>query len=284
MKLYWCKFNNFGDALNEYIFERCFDVKADFYPITDADAIGIGSVLENALLSTKDLNKIIKIFLNKNKPLYVLSSGFGWEEEHYTSRIRFFKSMILKRNLKIVSLRGKNTLALVEKFLNTKIDNPVLGDLGLLASELLKQRKTPTYDIGIVPHYADFGNPVFEKIFEQNPNSIIIDTMVGVEEFMKQISRCKSVISTGMHPLIAADSLGIPNLWCRISEKTTTRFKYADYYSVFDLNIQPINLYETDISKDFIIQNYKISYNKVNDIKQQLINTYKDFFASGQIN
>ncbi len=284
MKLYWCKFNNFGDALNEYIFERCFGVKTDFSPILDADAVGIGSVLENALLSTKDLNKIVKIILNKNKPLYVLSSGFGWEEEHYTSKIRFFKSMILKRDLRIVSLRGKNTLALVEKILNTKLENPVLGDLGILSSELLKQRETPIYDIGIVPHYADFGNPIFYKIAEQNPNSIIIDTMAGVEEFLKQVSMCKTLISTGMHPLIAADSLGIPNLWCRISEKTTTRFKYADYYSVFDLDIQPVNLYETEISKDFILQNYKVPYDKVDEIKRQLIITYKDFFASGQIN
>lgn len=283
MKLYWCKFENFGDALNEYIFERCFGVKTDFSSIFEADAIGIGSILDHTLLSTKDLGRIISIILSKNKPLYVLSSGFGWEEEHYTSRIRFFKSMILKRNLEIVSLRGKNTLALVEKILNKKTDNPILGDLGLLASELVKQKPSPIYDIGIIPHYADFNNPIFAEILKENPNSIIIDTMVGVEEFLKQISMCKSVISTGMHPLIAADSMGIPNLWCRISEKTTTRFKYADYYSIFDINVQPIDLYKTKISKDFIINNYKVSFEKVCKVKQTLLDTYKNFFIEHNI-
>ncbi|MBQ6516174.1 polysaccharide pyruvyl transferase family protein [bacterium] len=278
MKLFWCDIDNFGDALNVYIFKKCFGVDVENADLFDSDAMGIGSVLDNILLSTKDLKKVFKI-LKAKKPIYILSSGFGWEAEHYCAKIRYFKNMYPKRKIKAVALRGIYTKELCEKVFKTSFDDVALGDLGLLASYLIDDTKSEKkYEMGIVPHYADLQSPVFKKILEENPNSIIINTHDNPVEFLNKLNMCKTVVSTGMHPLIAADSLGIPNIWARISEKTTTRFKYKDYYSVFGINPQPYDLNNNSINPDIIRQNYAVDFEKVKAAKENLMSVMKKFF------
>ena len=242
-----------------------------------ADAMGIGSILDSALLSTKNLGSFIKRSLGK-KPLLIMSSGFGWENEYYQKRIRYFKSLILLKKIQIISLRGKLTLNKIENLLKRTVKNPVLGDLGLLASHLLTETSDKIYSLGISPHYADMENPVFKKIQQQNPNSIILDTRTDPIQYLQELSKCRALISTGLHPLIAADSLGIPNMWGRISEKTTSRYKFLDYYSIYDLNPKPVNLSEMgNINEEVIRKNYKLDNVLVNKIKQNLLETYLNF-------
>jgi hypothetical protein len=73
-----------------------------------------------------------------------------------------------------------------------------------------------------------------------------------------------------MHPLIAADSLGIPNLWVRISEKTTSRFKFYDYYSAFGMVKAPVDL--KPINEKYIIDNYDIPAAAVENIQHRVLN------------
>lgn len=116
LKLYYCDCDNFGDALNKYIFEYCFGVKTAYADSWEAEAIGIGSILDRTLLQIRDIFPFIldKTF-NLKKPLYILSSGFGINLEYYTKKIRFLKSTILKRKIEVVSLRGELTKAQIER-------------------------------------------------------------------------------------------------------------------------------------------------------------------------
>ncbi len=280
MKLYYCnKINNFGDLLNECIFEKCFNIKIDYAELYCADAIGIGSVLENTFWTLKDYKNILKYLSNKS-PLFVLSSGFGWDLNHYKSKFRYLYNTLLKRNLSIVGLRGKYTENICKMDLGLDTSKIVLGDFGLLSSYLISNTKEEKiYDIGICPHYADKSNPIFHNITSKYPNSLVLDTLQPPLDFLKNLNMCKTILSTGLHPLIAADSLGIPNIWARISEKTTSKFKFKDYYSVFDEDIEPYYVINNNISPEFIIKNYKIKQKRVESVKQKLLDRMEQFRA-----
>lgn len=161
---------------------------------------------------------------------------------------------------------------------NIDSSNVILGDLGLLSSYLISQQQEKIYDIGICPHFADADNEIFQRILNENPNSKILDTSKQPIEFMHDLSKCKTIISTGLHPLIAADSLGIPNLWCRISEKTTSKYKFFDYYSNYFIIPRQYNLYEEKIFYIKIIQEYQIKQYEVENTKNKLYNFYKNYF------
>ena len=78
-----------------------------------------------------------------------------------------------------------------------------------------------------------------------------------------------------MHPLIAADSLNIPNQWVTLYglEHDITRFKLPDYYSALGLYEQkPIDLRNEKITPELIIQNYKVKKEKVLEIQNNLLN------------
>ena len=52
-----------------------------------------------------------------------------------------------------------------------------------------------------------------------------------------------------MHGLIAADSLGIPNQWFALSEQVIGNgYKFADYYSVFEINPKSIDVLNQPIT------------------------------------
>lgn len=280
MKMYFCNCDNFGDQLNKYIFEKCFDINIEYSNLKNAKLIGIGSILHNCLMRNCD---IIPYYINKwlknNNDIYVLGSGFGIDNEYYLNKRKYIKPLRLKKNLKITGVRGLKTKTQLESILEKSLEDVIIGDLGLLADKLLDKLPDKKYSIGICPHYLDFRNPVFEKILKENPNSIILNTKDEPLSFLKKLAECRTIISTGLHPLIAADALGIPNLWGRISE-TTTIYKYKDYYSVFNLDLEPYNLLNTKIDEHYIYENYKLNKEQICEIKNNLINRYNNFFKT----
>ena len=247
IKLNFCNINNFGDSLNLILFSNLFNVKVEYASVKKADFMGIGSIIDDLLYKKREflLCHLKNYLFNDEHSIKILSSGLGFDLSTHQRGGKYMYSRQLRRNVECVVLRGRKTKKQLEGFLCKKLDNVILGDGGLLCSELCELRNQKKYDLGIIPHYADANDFVFEKIRENNKNSIILNP-ANFEpiEFLKKLAECSTIISTGMHPLIAADSLGIPNLWARISEITTSYYKYEDYYSAFDLVKKPINLYD----------------------------------------
>ena len=77
-----------------------------------------------------------------------------------------------------------------------------------------------------------------------------------------------------MHPLIACDALRIPNQWVRISEETTSRYKFHDYYSVFGKHKEPLDLTSHEFGQadlKNLIRNYDISDEQVSKVQRDLL-------------
>lgn len=254
---YFHKSNNFGDLLNTYIPPKLFNCNINSVEIENTEALFVGSILTSILTKDKTEPLVSKI--------KVWGTGFIKEPK---------ENEFLSRNLEIFAVRGKYTKSLLEKFTNTKCNIP-LGDPGLLCSKIYSDKNIKKeYDWGIIPHYIDQNNENLKKL--QLPNSIILDIREQPEQFLSKLVKCKKVISSAMHGLIAADSYCIPNIRMIVSDKIVGGdFKYNDYYSAFDIDnhnkidLKTINtpIYDIDID-------YQITSEKIKEIQDNLIKSF----------
>lgn len=221
---YFNSVSNFGDILNLDILEKLSDHKIQHKCLEKADIVAIGSLLQAVVVpKIKFKNKINRIL---RKPLIVYGTGFI---EDSTDKNAL-------RSLDVRAVRGKNSLEKLSKLKYVKISkNVAIGDPGLLASLLIDSSKIEKkYDLGIIPHYVDAENPLLKKI--KVKNSIVLDIKQHPYILLSQMAQCKCIISSAMHGLIAADSLGIPNVRMILSDKITGgNYKYDDYYSAFGI-------------------------------------------------
>lgn len=131
----------------------------------------------------------------------------------------------------IYALRGKKSLALMETVCGESIGVP-LGDPGLLMPMFYDPIVHADKKVGIIPHHSekDIGRDLEMVIPEDH---LIIDVALDPESFIRQIKRCKSVVSSSLHGLILADAYAISNKWISISDRLTGGdWKFIDYYSM----------------------------------------------------
>jgi pyruvyltransferase len=133
------------------------------------------------------------------------------------------------RNAQVHAVRGKRTLERCQ--VN---GSPVLGDPGLLASLFVKKPEKPEIVHGIIPHYVDREHEQVKK-WSHREDTLVIDIRAGVRHVLNQAASCQAIVSSSLHGLVIADSLGIPNQWVRLSENVLGgEFKFVDYYSAYD--------------------------------------------------
>lgn len=258
---------NFGDLLNISIF-KMFGINIEAGKNKNSQIVAIGSLLQ-MFFKKKKLSFVHQLSLKLNKPIIVYGSGFIEEVPSYCS---------LLRKLDIRAVRGYYSLEKLKTLKNNNIkiaSDVAIGDPGLLSKYLIDVSKVEKkYNLGIVPHYVDKNNPLLDKI--QVKNSIVIDIQQEPECFLKQIAQCKNVISSAMHGLVAADSLGIPNVRMVVSDKIIGGdYKFNDYYSAFGVkNHHVVNLSEqifTDDDIPNISKKYNVKQEQVEKICQNLI-------------
>ena len=263
LKLHYCRANNFGDAMNPILIERLTGQKCVYAGKHSAKIIGIGSIL-NGFARPRFGKTITDMF---SPPATVWTSGFLKEANWHES---------IRKNIKFAALRGKITQARIEKIVGHKIDTE-LGDGGLLFNHLIDKMPNKEYALGLTPHCQDIDNPIWQKILDNYPNSVLINFRDNPLEILHKIAKCDFILSTAMHGLIAADSLGIPNQWLQLSKLSGDNYKFKDYYSVF--NLEPKQLYASDIDEGIITQqkinklidNYPINHQEVEKIQKNLL-------------
>jgi pyruvyltransferase len=204
---YWYRnITNFGDLITPYLLYHY-----GFTPVYDlpmrAQLIATGSILEH---------------IQNEYAGIILGSGFIDE----SSRMTLPKA-------KILAVRGK----LTRERLGPGRVTVALGDPGLLASLVMPKREEKRFLLGIVPHHTDINNPVIKRLAAHNEKALtIINVQQQPLEAFTQIDRCRHILSSSLHGLIVADSLGISNAWLATPNLIGGRFKFDDYYSA--LNIQ----------------------------------------------
>lgn len=260
VKLYYYKYPNVGDLLNEEILSSIFQLKFEMERFPTADLASIGSILDPLFINSKlfDQDKKMQNECDVNKPIHIWGSGLMYHYENISQN--------KIRPLIIHAVRGEKTRKRLSEILGKNI-SCVLADPGLL-SPLIVKPSDKKYHVGIVPHYVDKDEEIFKKMLEHYPNSKFIDVQKETKEVLKEISECKYIISTSLHGLIIADSYGIPNCWCEISDKILGNgFKFHDYFSSFCTDREFFDLRNgnlPDIDKDF-----KCNFESVNQIYEK---------------
>ena len=155
----------------------------------------------------------------------------------------------------------------------------------------MQDKKTiKRYAVGFVPHKFDYDNPKIEFLLRSIPKSVLIDLREPPIETLNKIAECDTIVSSSLHGLVAADSLGIPNMRMKLSNHGfdfNVDFKFDDYYSVFWGSRGYINLIGVEnidaglLSKfmpDKVCENYGISASEVKSCQDSLLAEGRKFF------
>ena len=268
VKLFYSRYPNFGDMLNEYLLQSLFYIKVDHCLFTDADMVAIGSILDKMLNhgNMKEYYREMQKESLTDKPIHVWGTGLMYP--YKPAEQKFVRPLVIH------AVRGEITRRTVSDILGRKI-NCAIGDPGILASRVIPAEKKE-YDLGIIPHFADLELPVFEKMRKHYPNSVIIDVRAEPEKVIKQISSCRRTISTSLHGLVISDSYGIPNCWCEASDNVLGNgFKFHDYFSSFGTDRKPFDLRECAFPDEDSL--YVTSFPKDSELKSQQRALIKNF-------
>lgn len=266
---YWCDDNNFGDALNPFI-QRAFGIKSiHTVKMGECDLIALGSSMERLLKGASEFGVISDCSIN----VWGTAFHFPVGEHKWYKKIELPE--IFARSVRIHALRGKLSLQRARDAGATDLENVVLGDPGLLVNRIFPPARKKKYSVGIVAHFTEKENPIFKNVIKDIPGAIMLDIFDTPDVFIKKLTQCEVILSSALHPLVVADSYGIPNIWINASgDKNISMYKFTDYYSVFGLDAKYIDLNTKTITPndiENIKSNYKISRTDVEKISNQLI-------------
>jgi len=242
---------NFGDSISPLIVSYLSGRKIIYADIDSCDCVSIGSVID------KVLKKKWKRLLRLNfKPITILGTG------------SIGSNIITKNhNLNILSLRGPLTNNLFNN-----INNLILCDPGIIISSLIK-KPIKRFTWGIIPHVFEKNLAILKEMQNTNRNCIIIDPSNNNPlETATLIASCNFIISSSLHGLIAADSLNIPHVWMKISNKIIGgNWKFNDYFlSMNNQLVEPLiinNLSAKSWENKIQISDRKILEKKINELE-----------------
>jgi len=206
---YFCAQANWGDSINPIIISDLakMDVHKSAFGFSK-HILGIGSILEKATANS-----------------IIWGSGFISK-----------KSILKAKPLCITAVRGRLSLdKLIAQGIEIDKSKVALGDPGYLAADIFKPSIIKNYNIGIIPHYVDYGLISHLKQQYLDNGVLLIDITEDIERVFSDIASCKIIISSSLHGLISAESLNIPNVWTSSKNKIVGgQFKFQDYYSLYN--------------------------------------------------
>lgn len=268
IKVYYANVSNMGDMLNKDIIEKIFGYRVSRTNYLFGRVSGIGSGLGNYTLEGSMWKKILKILSKVISPkVYIWGTGFISYKE---------KDENLYKKTQFCAVRGELSKKRIEKIMGKKINIPT-GDAGILAKYLLDNEKIEKrYEVGIIAHYKEKDEPLFNEMLKYYKNSTLINVQDTPINVIKKIAECNYIISSSLHGLIIADSLRVPNIHVVITNNLLgDGFKFDDYYSAYGLKHNFINLKTNDFpSLNDIKNNYKITDKMIEDKTKQMIDCF----------
>jgi len=199
---------NWGDNFAPFLFSKLYDIELVQADAENSDLVATGSLIRGLPQGTYTG--------------HVLGTGLmDW----------LLPEPFDLSNANVHMLRGKLTREHCK--LPTK-EEPPLGDLGILAYKFAPPLQ-PEFKLGILPHYVEKNHR--QVMYWQKKGAHVIDIQSGMQNVIDEVCRCEKLVTSSLHGLVLADSLGIPNhlvvlhdswIWGRCG------FKFQDYYSVYD--------------------------------------------------
>jgi len=189
---WWNTVPNLGDVLTKMLLEHGGE-QVEFAPVSSAEWVGIGSVLE--------------LFFDSRATIF--GTGRAGPSAPPTNL----------RKARVLALRGTATRAL------TFSDAEVLGDPGLLVTDL-QERWDGDYT-AIVPHWQDV--PRLRALY---PDATIVDVTGDPKAALLVLAGAGRIISSSLHGVVFADAYGIPRCWDPSPTTQAKGFKFRDYGTV----------------------------------------------------
>ena len=281
IELAYSKVPNMGDLLNEYIFEYIFQVPyVHSESIAKYEVTGIGSFLDMLFTGPeKELNPVktaVRNIIYHHCFNKCITWGTGFLEDYSSKR-----TGLIRNNVSFLAVRGRKTQECIEKITSQKI-NPIYGDGGILTPMIFEHKIFKKYKVGLIPHFREKNAKIISEIKDSNSGIHIIDLQKKTIDVIREIASCEFIYSSSLHGLILADGFRIPNM--RIYFSSAPRggaFKFDDYYSAYNLQIQPrIIMKPSDLPPvNSIIDNYLITDEMVNKMQNCLYEVMKHYLA-----
>lgn len=268
LSVYYAKVPNMGDVLNKDIIEKCFGYEVERRSYLTGKLSGIGSGLGNYTYENEVWKNVLKALSGIFFPeVYIWGTGFV---RYKQSDTRFYK-----RATHVCAVRGELSKKRVETILGRNLDIPT-GDAGILAALLLDRMPEKRYEVGIIAHYKEQEEPVFQDLLRRYPGSRFINVRKTPLEVTEEIAQCGVVISSSLHGLIIADSLRVPNVHVVATDNLLgDGFKFDDYYSAYGLEHEFIDLRKEAIgSLEDIRRRYRITDVMVDEKKAGMLASF----------
>jgi pyruvyltransferase len=199
---YFIRVRNFGDRITPFLIEQFTDRLPVHGAASSEHLVACGSILTSA-----------------NEHSKVWGTGFVSGEANVP---RLSEGSVN-------ALRGRLSLDKLKKCYDW-IGNIPLGDPGSLVPTVIDPSRRSEYKFGVVPHYADKSHEFLERC--RRKGALIIDPQRDLIDVVKDITKCRFILSSSLHGLIVSDAYGIPNKWIQLSDNVFGGgFKFHDYYS-----------------------------------------------------
>ena len=208
---------NFGDEFSPLAWEYATGRKADWSPISRADVVAIGSVLDLAILSGSDAQ----------------FWGSGARGDLMTENFR-----VIDRT-RVLAVRGPLTAA------KLGMKGLVLGDPGLLISEFVSNsdRRGTSSKLLFIPHFNTWKSHKgrAEISLARSEGFEIVAPTLHPLQIAKKIARADFVASSSLHGVVFAHSLGTP---VQLIAPTggEANFKYDDYFLSMDADTSSVQI------------------------------------------
>ena len=276
---YWDESPNMGDMYNECLCRELFGLSPISTNPSECEAAFCGSLLDD-FLYLKPFPIIYPEKEQKKKPtVHIWGAGFIANKWECASLYRKFLPETYYRKIEVHAVRGALSRNRLEKITKINLEHIPLADPGLLASNFVDDTEK-LYDVGIIPHHIEKDLQIFEKL--QNLGKV---TFIDVEKnpitCISQIAKCKCILSSSLHGLIFADSLGIPNARLIASDRLKGGdYKFKDYYSSYgEIQTKSYDIRKNvTINLDEVMTEYKIEKQIVEQKKEQLFASFPQCF------
>jgi len=247
---YWYnKYKNFGDLITPWLLRK--------YGL-----VPVHSSYSSSLISLVSTGSILQ-GMPENYSGYIIGSGLIRDTQKEFS------------NAKILAVRGEMTKSRINA-----PSNVVLGDPGLIISKFLEVKQRKQYILGLVPHLYDKLDHRIANLVKKHKNNILnIDVQRKPMAVIKDIDKCEYILSSSLHGIVIADSLGIPNGWICLSQVHSGKgFKFYDYASAVSVKCQPLNLCgEETLSELISLADRRINPDQLKEIQEGLDKSFNHF-------